>query len=301
MRPGRGSWRIIPRGPGGAGGPGRAGGRVGPGGLLLVAAVGLLGCQEQVVTAARVATVEVLPAEITLSEGEDAAVSVTARERGGRELAGRAVVWSVDDPGIATVTPEGVVEARAPGTTWIHATVEGITGSASVTVLAGTIEPEEGPCAYSNRTFGRDLVIAEGTHCTFTNVRIRGDLELRRGSTVTAVDLRVDGDIEGKSASSLTLSASRVDGDVEFEDGGSVEVRQTRIDGNLQLESNDGRLVVEANRVEGNVQVFKNRGGPFTIASNEIDGNLQCKENQPAPTGGGNLVDGDKEDQCRDL
>jgi hypothetical protein len=50
----------------------------------------------------------------------------------------------VDDPAIATVTPEGVVEARAPGTTRIHATVEGITGTASVTVLAGPDEPEAG-------------------------------------------------------------------------------------------------------------------------------------------------------------
>jgi hypothetical protein len=289
MRPGRGPWRIFPSGPGV------------PGVLLLVGTALLAGCQEQVVTPARVATVEVLPAEITLSVGEDAAVSVVAREREGRQLSGRLVAWSVDDPDIATVTPDGVVEARAPGTTQLHATVEGITGTAAVTVLTGPSEPEEGPCDYSNRTFGRDLVIAEGTHCTFTNVRIRGDLELRRGATVSAVDLRVEGDIEGKAASGLTLASSRVDGDVQFKDGGRVEVRQTEIDGNLQLKSNDGRLVVEGNRVEGNVQVSKNRGGPFTIASNEIDGNLQCKENQPAPTGGGNVVDGEKEDQCRDL
>ena len=29
-----------------------------------------------------------------------------------------------------------------------------------------------------------------------------------------------------------------------------------------------------------------------------IDGNLQCKENAPPPTGGGNLVHGNAEDQC---
>jgi hypothetical protein len=114
-------------------------------------------------------------------------------------------------------------------------------------------------------------------------------------------DLRVDEDIEGKSASGLKLTSSRVDGDIQFEDGGSVEVRQTEIDGNLQLESNDGSLHVEGNSVEGSVQVFKNRGGPFTISDNGIDGNLQCRENEPAPTGGGNVVEGDKEDQCRNL
>ncbi len=36
--------------------------------------------------------------------------------------------------------------------------------------------------------------------------------------------------------------------------------------------------------------------GPVTV-----DGNLQCKENQPRPTGGGNIVHGNKEDQCARL
>jgi hypothetical protein len=37
------------------------------------------------------------------------------------------------------------------------------------------------------------------------------------------------------------------------------------------------------------------------ISQNRIDGNLQCKENNPAPTGGGNVVQGNKEDQCKRL
>jgi hypothetical protein len=48
------------------------------------------------------------------------------------------------------------------------------------------------------------------------------------------------------------------------------------------------------------VQAFSNSGG-VVIRSNHIDGNLQCKENNPAPTGGGNTVEGNKEDQCRRL
>jgi hypothetical protein len=44
--------------------------------------------------------------------------------------------------------------------------------------------------------------------------------------------------------------------------------------------------------------VFQNTGG-VEIRRNVIDGNLQCKENQPAPVGGGNVVGGNKEDQCR--
>jgi hypothetical protein len=52
--------------------------------------------------------------------------------------------------------------------------------------------------------------------------------------------------------------------------------------------------------VGGSVQVFQNKGG-VRLARNRIDGNLQCKENRPAPTGGGNVVQGNKEDQCARL
>jgi hypothetical protein len=48
------------------------------------------------------------------------------------------------------------------------------------------------------------------------------------------------------------------------------------------------------------MQLFTNRGTQ-TVNSNWIDGNLQCKENVPAPTGGGNVVQGNKEDQCAAL
>ena len=39
----------------------------------------------------------------------------------------------------------------------------------------------------------------------------------------------------------------------------------------------------------------------LVIGNNTVDGNLQCEDNNPAPTGGGNTVEGDKEDQCSGL
>lgn len=46
--------------------------------------------------------------------------------------------------------------------------------------------------------------------------------------------------------------------------------------------------------------MVKNTGGA-RIVSNRVDGNLQCKEIRPVPTGGGNVVPGNKEDQCARL
>jgi hypothetical protein len=37
------------------------------------------------------------------------------------------------------------------------------------------------------------------------------------------------------------------------------------------------------------------------VGENRVDGNLQCKVNRPAPEGGGNVVHGNKEDQCARL
>jgi len=52
--------------------------------------------------------------------------------------------------------------------------------------------------------------------------------------------------------------------------------------------------------VGSDIQLFANDGA-FVVVANRVDGNLQCKSNTPAPTGGSNVVQGNKEDQCRAL
>jgi hypothetical protein len=66
------------------------------------------------------------------------------------------------------------------------------------------------------------------------------------------------------------------------------------------MKQNRKYLDVRANRVGADIQAFSNTGG-LRIANNSVDGNLQCKSNTPAPTGSGNIVSGNKEDQCRRL
>jgi hypothetical protein len=52
--------------------------------------------------------------------------------------------------------------------------------------------------------------------------------------------------------------------------------------------------------VKGDIQLFENDGA-LVVSTNRINGNLQCKENDTEPTGGGNVVGGNAEDQCEDL
>jgi hypothetical protein len=70
-----------------------------------------------------------------------------------------------------------------------------------------------------------------------------------------------------------------------------------RVETPLQLESNRGGLNASGNVIDGNLRAF----GGVTITGNTIDGNLQCTGNNPAPTGGNNIVSGNKEDQCSAL
>jgi len=81
-----------------------------------------------------------------------------------------------------------------------------------------------------------------------------------------------------------------------------------RIDGNPEL-GTASELYAQAATVGGNVQgqraaavlLENSTVGGVEVSDNRINGNLQCKENDPAPTGGGNIVQGNKGDQCARL
>jgi hypothetical protein len=113
--------------------------------------------------------------------------------------------------------------------------------------------------------------------------------------------VRVIGNVQGENSRKVVVEdGSRVDGSIQVVQSGIAKVRDSRVNGNIQLDDNDGRNVVGRNVVGADVQAFQNTGG-VRIFNNRIDGNLQCKENDPRPTGDGNVVEGNKEDQCRGM
>ncbi len=84
---------------------------------------------------AAVATVEVTPASVTLTQGETRVFTATPRAANGTVLTGRAVTWSSGGSSVITVSANGVATAVGPGTAQVLARVEGVTGTASVTVV----------------------------------------------------------------------------------------------------------------------------------------------------------------------
>lgn len=81
----------------------------------------------------------VTPSNVSLVVGGSTTFTALARAAAGATVAGRAVTWATQGAGALTITALGVATAVRPGTASITATVDGVTGSASVTVLPGAV------------------------------------------------------------------------------------------------------------------------------------------------------------------
>lgn len=158
-----------------------------------------------------------------------------------------------------------------------------------------TCQSTMGPVTVDN------LRVPEGATCTLNGTRVQGTVKVETQATLIARDIRVIGNIQAENAWKVTVKqGSRVGGDIQHVQGHSAKITETNIGGTLLFDENGGPLKAKRNVIEGNLQAFQNRGG-VRIANNTIDENLQCKANEPAPTGGGNVVQGNKEDQCAGL
>lgn len=71
----------------------------------------------------------------TLVQGRTLTATVTARDETGQPVPGRVATFSTSTPTIVSVTAGGLVTALAPGNAVVSARLDGITGSATLTVL----------------------------------------------------------------------------------------------------------------------------------------------------------------------
>jgi len=82
-----------------------------------------------------VAEVVVAPLTASVVVGGTLPLQATIRDASGKAITGPAILWSVQDTTIATVSSAGVVSARAVGSTQVAASVNGRSGLASITVI----------------------------------------------------------------------------------------------------------------------------------------------------------------------
>ena len=171
--------------------------------------------------------------------------------------------------------------------------------AASLTMAAPTVG-EEFTCrgTIGARTVD-NLRVPDGATCTLNGTTVKGTIKVERSATLLAYGVRVIGNVQADNARKVVVAASsRVGGSVQVVQSGIAKVRDSRINGNILFDDNSGVNVAKRNLVGADVQAFQNDGG-VRIYRNRIDGNLQCKENSPSPVGAHNVVQGNKEDQCR--
>jgi len=126
-----------------------------------------------------------------------------------------------------------------------------------------------------------NLRVPEGATCTLSGTYVKGTIKVERGATLSASAIRVIGNIQAENHRHVSvIQGSRVDGSLQVKQGGGARIDRSIFGSDVQFFTNSGAI---------------------SITGNRIDGNLQCKENRPAPTGGANVVQGNREDQCARL
>ena len=110
-----------------------------PGGAIISAtAEGRTTPASVTVTAIPVASVQVQPGTLALTDGQTAELQAQPLDGNGKPLVGRVVLWFTNNASVATVTATGVVTAQSPGNAIITATSEGKSATSTVTVSAPT-------------------------------------------------------------------------------------------------------------------------------------------------------------------
>ena len=88
------------------------------------------------VTAAPVGSVVISPAAASLTTGQSTQLTSVVRDPSGGLLTDRIVVWSSTAEGVATVSSTGLVTGVGAGSASVIATAEGVSDTATVTVVA---------------------------------------------------------------------------------------------------------------------------------------------------------------------
>jgi hypothetical protein len=157
--------------------------------------------------------------------------------------------------------------------------------------LAGPAQADDRRCAgtIGAASIDGDVVVPQGATCTLTGTRVDGNVKVYGNAKLVAKGVRVGGSIQAENHRNVQVLPRWSNGTAS----------RSVVDGSIQLKQGGGGRLISA-WVGSDIQLFSNDGA-FEVRRNFVKGNLQCKSNQPRPVGGGNVVQGNKEDQCRGL
>ena len=162
-----------------------------------------------------VATVTVNPSSASIEEGETRRFSATAHTSDNSELTGKTFTWSSSDETVATISVTGLARGLDAGSTTISATVDGVSGTATLRV---TEPPPPPPVVDRVAVSPSSRSIEEGETQRFTataydsnNMEITGKTFTWTSSNTSVATISTTGLARARNAGSTTITAE-VDG-----------------------------------------------------------------------------------------
>jgi hypothetical protein len=87
-----------------------------------------------VIAAPVVTTVQVTPSPVSLQVGQTRQLTATAYSQYNQVMSGKTATWSTDHSGVASISSGGNLQGVSTGSTTARATIDGVTGTTSVSV-----------------------------------------------------------------------------------------------------------------------------------------------------------------------
>ncbi len=178
------------------------------GATLLVGGMTACNDSDNAVTAPVINTnaVAVTPRVSSLRVGQTQQLAATLVDKTGATVSAGAVIWKSAEPTIATVSATGLVTMLTTGSTAIQATIEGVTGIASLQGVAAV-------ATISVTPFPRNLRVAESLPLSYTLRDATGNVVLARATTFTSsaptvATVSADGVVTGIVAGNTTITVT---------------------------------------------------------------------------------------------
>jgi uncharacterized protein YjdB len=143
------------------------------------------------VAAPTVATVSVSFAAAPITVGQTTQATALLQDANGNTLSDRAVTWSSSDSTVATVSPSGLVTAVAAGSVTIHASVEGVDGSAGLSVGAADLPVTTVPVATVSVLVASRLTVGQTVQATAVAKDVNGNVLTGRPVVWASLDSSV--------------------------------------------------------------------------------------------------------------
>jgi uncharacterized protein YjdB len=174
---------------------------------IAAASGGKTGTAQVTVTPTPVATVMVSPSSPTILIGDHVTLLAQAFSATGQLLTDRTVHWSSGTPNVGQVSPGGIVTGLASGSSVVFASVDGVLGWATVTVIATPVATVTVSPATATVTLGGTTAYAAVLHDANGNV-LTGRAITWSTSNAAIATVTSSGVATGVGAGTATITAA---------------------------------------------------------------------------------------------